>query len=200
MTDEKTRRAEYAEATRRALVQAGRRLFADKGYAETSTEEIVRQARVTRGALYHHFKGKAELFRAVVEQMEQDMVGRIARAAYSSSDPWEIIKRGCDEFLDACLDPDVQRILVLDSKSVLPWEVWREIQIRYGFGATEAALVEGMKCGAIEQQASEPLTYMLLGAMQNTATFIAESADPEAAREEAGKVLKRLLEGLRPRR
>ena len=198
--EEKTRRAEYAEATRRALVDAGRELFATKGYADTSTEEIVRRARVTRGALYHHFEGKAELFRAVVEELEAELLEQIMTAAYSSPDPWQVITRGCDAFLDACLDPGVQRILLLDAAPVLGWQTWREIDAKYSLGTTKQALQGVMDAGALERQPVDPLAHMLLGALHEAAHYIAEAPDPRGAREEAGKTLLRVLEGLRPRR
>lgn len=197
---ERTRRAEYAEATRVALLDAGQELFAERGYATTSTEEIVRRARVTRGALYHHFAGKAELFRAVVERLEEEGMNRIAAQAFSSSDPWEVITRGADAFLDVCLEPKVQRILLLDAAAVLGWETWREIDARYSLGLARRALEGAMEAGAIERQPVEPLAHMLVGALHNTAHFIVESPDPVAARLEAGAIVRRLLEGLRPRR
>ena len=197
--EEKTRRAEYAEATRQALVDAGRRLFAERGFAETSTEEIVRQARVTRGALYHHFDGKAELFRAVVEELEQELVEQIMGAAMSSPDPWGVMTRGCDAFLDACLDPGVQRILLLDAPAVLGLEAWREIDARYSVGTTMYALQGVMDAGAIEKQPLEPLAHMLLGALHEAAHYIADSPDPQKARAEIGATMLRLLEGIRVR-
>ena len=197
--EEKTRRAEYAEATRQALIDAGRALFADRGFAATSTEEIVRNARVTRGALYHHFNGKAELFRAVVEELEQELVQQIMEAALSSPDPWGVMVRGCDAFLDSCLDPAVQRILLLDAPAVLGLQTWREIDARYSLGTTQQALQEVMDAGGLEPQPVEPLAHMLLGSLHEAAHYIADAPDPRAAREEVGRTLIRVLEGLRPR-
>ena len=197
--EEKTRRAEYAEATRQALIEAGRALFAEKGFAATSTEEIVRNARVTRGALYHHFNGKAELFRAVVEELDQELVQQIMEAAMSSPDPWGVMVRGCDAFLDACLDPAVQRILLLDAPAVLGLQTWREIDARYSLGTTQEALQGVMDAGGLEPQPVEPLAHMLLGALHEAAHYIVDAPDPRAARAETGKTLVRLLEGLRPR-
>ncbi|MDQ4143992.1 MAG: TetR family transcriptional regulator [Actinomycetota bacterium] len=196
--EEKSRRAEYAEATRRALLDAGFELFAERGYANTSTEEIVRRARVTRGALYHHFSGKAELFRGVVEDLEAKLAQEIMDNAFSLPDPWEVIVRGAEGFLDTCLRPEVQRILLLDAAPVLGWETWREIDARYSLGMTQQALAGAMEAGAIQRFPVDPLAHMLLGALHNAAHYIVESPDPAAARKEAGDTLRRLLEGLRP--
>ena len=196
--EEKSRRAEYAEATRRALLEAGVELFASKGYAQTSTEEIVRRARVTRGALYHHFSGKADLFRGVVEEVEASLAQEIIETAFSSPDPWQVIIRGAEAFLDLCLRPEVQRIL-LDAAPVLGWETWREIDARYSLGMTKQALEGAMEAGAIEPYPVDALAHMLLGALHNAAHFIVEAPDPPQAREEAGQTLRRLLEGMRTR-
>lgn len=196
---EKSRRTEYAEATREALLEAGMELFAERGYGHTSTEEIVKRARVTRGALYHHFSGKADLFEAVVERLQEFGVQAIAETAFAATDPWEVIRRGSEAFLDFCLEPKVQRIMLLDAPSVLGWEKWREIDVRHSLGLTQQALASAMDSGAIERQPVEPLAHMVLGAMHNAAHYIVESEDPKKAREEAGQTMMRFLEGLRPR-
>lgn len=197
--EEKSRRAEYAEATRTALVDAGKDLFAKKGFAETSTEEIVRKARVTRGALYHHFAGKSELFEAVVERMEEDILKTVLESASATSDPWAFIAKGADAFLDVCLDPAVQRILLADAPAVLGLEKWREMDLRYSLGTIQQALQAGMDAGVIDKQPVEPLAHMLMGALHNAAHYIVDSDDPLDARKTTGKTLKRLLEGLRTR-
>src|SRR5207302_6267465 len=112
-----------------------RELFAAHGYGAVATEEIVRAAGVTRGALYHHFTGKRELFEAVYEEVERGLVEQIASSAVSSAtDPLAALHAGAQAFLDACEDPAVQRIALVDAPSVLGWERWREIGLRYGFG------------------------------------------------------------------
>ena len=195
--EEKGRRAEYAEATRTALVDAGKDLFAEKGFAQTSTEEIVRKARVTRGALYHHFSGKSDLFEAVVERLEEDILKEILESASATSDPWEFITKGADAFLDVCLDPAVQRILLADAPAVLGLEKWREMDLKYSLGTTQQALQAGMDAGVIEKQPVEPLAHMLMGALHNAAHYIVDSDDPLAARKTVGETLKRVLQGLR---
>src|SRR3712207_6233412 len=105
-----TRRAEQAEGTRAALVEAARNLFAERGYAAVGTEEIVAAARVTRGALYYHFSDKRDLFRTVFAEVDRELVEGVARVALEETDPWRSLVAGCDAFLDACVDPALQRI------------------------------------------------------------------------------------------
>src|SRR5687768_12540205 len=109
-------RAGKAEATRARLLFVARELFATKGYAATSTDEIVRSARVTKGALYHHFADKQGLFQAVFEELEQELADTVGAAA-TGTDAWERLEEACKTYLDRSLRPDVQRILVLDAPS-----------------------------------------------------------------------------------
>src|SRR5205809_951508 len=111
--------AERSSSTRAALIATARLLFAERGYADVGTEEIVRAAGVTRGALYHHFEGKSGLFRAVFEQVESEITERLANEALSRPDPWEAMASGLEMFLDVCVEPEVQRIALLDAPSVL---------------------------------------------------------------------------------
>src|SRR6516162_9867030 len=99
----KSRRDENAAATRDALVRAARRLFADRGYGDTPTEEIVRRARVTRGALYHHFRDKRDLFVAVLDEEQNKLALRAGQAAAAEPDPWQAVVAASNAFLDACL-------------------------------------------------------------------------------------------------
>src|ERR671922_416395 len=127
-------RAQQSEATRRKLLRAGRDLFARRGYNDVSTEEIVRRAGVTRGALYHHFRDKRDLFQAVVEQIEQEVMQKVAETALAEGDPWEQQTAAIGAYLDVCLEPAVQRIVLVDAPSVLGLTAWREIEATYGLG------------------------------------------------------------------
>jgi AcrR family transcriptional regulator len=193
----KNRKAEQSELTRNALVDAARSLFSDRGYAGVSTEEIVQSAGVTRGALYHHFRDKQDLFTAVVEQVEQEVLERVAGAAVAETDPWEQQRVAVGAFLDACLDPAVQRIILTDAPSVLGLAAWREIEARYGLALVRAGLQLVMDAGLIEHQPIEPLAHMLLGAMAEAGLLIAQAEDAETARREVGDSLDRILRGLR---
>jgi len=194
----RTTKAEQSEATRAALIDAGRRLFADRGYAAVATEEIVRTAGVTRGALYHHFDGKEELFAAVYEQVEADLVAELGQVAADAGDPLDALHLGAAKFLEACRRPEIQRITLIDAPSVLGWERWREIGVRYGFGLIEEVLKAGMEQGVIEVQPVRPLTHLLLGAMDEAAMLVARSDDAEL-REQVAASIDRYLDTLAPR-
>jgi len=190
-------KAQQSEATRRKLLRVGRDLFARRGYAEVATEEIVRRAGVTRGALYHHFRDKRDLFAAVVEEVEQDVMERVAAAALSVTDPWEQQRAAIGAYLDVCLEPAVQRIVLTDAPSVLGLAAWREIEARYGLALVKAGLQSVIDAGYIEQQPVEPLAHLFLGALTEGGLLIGRATDREAARREVGEGLDRILAGLR---
>src|SRR5579864_8479429 len=100
----KSRQAQNAAATRAALLRVARKLFTERGYSETATEEVVRRARVTRGALYHHFRDKEDLFKAVLHEEERKLAEAINAVAAVQPDPWKSLQAGSEAFLDACLD------------------------------------------------------------------------------------------------
>jgi len=185
------------EATRAQLIATARRLFGERGYAAVGTEEIVRSAGVTRGALYHHFDGKADLFRAVFEEMEGELAQRIAREALSHPDAWEAHLAGLEMFLDACLDPEIQRVALLDAPSVLGWKTWREIEARYWLGLIKVSLQGLIEAGVVAEQPVEPLAQTILGALAEAGLYVASAEDVPAARAETSAVVRRLLEGLR---
>jgi AcrR family transcriptional regulator len=193
-----TVQAERSEATRSALVATARALFARRGYAGVGTEEIVRAAGVTRGALYHHFAGKKALFEAAYEDVERQLVAQISSSAISSaSDPLQALHAGAQAFLDACEDPAVQRIALVDAPSVLGWERWREIGQRYGFGLVQETIKAAMSSGLIDQQPVGPLAHMLLGAIDEGAMLIARANDGGETREQVGLAVGRFLDALR---
>ena len=190
--------ADRSESTRGALVAAARELFAERGYAGVGTEEVVRAAGVTRGALYHHFKGgKRDLFRAVAEAVEAELVERIATGALSAADPYEALERGADEWLVACTEPEVQRIALLDAPSVLGWQEWRALGEQYGLGVLEASLAAAIDAGALAPAPVRPLAHLLLGALDEAGLVVARSDDMERTRAEMAALLRRLLAGLR---
>ena len=193
----KSRQAERSEVTREALLSAARTLFAERGYADTPTEEVVRRAAVTRGALYHHFKNKEELFAAVVEQIQQEITARSAQAISASEDLWSGLLAGCDAFLDACLDPAVQRIALIDGPAVLGWDRHRELDAKHGLGLVRAGVEAAMAEGLIAPGPPEPLAHVLLGGLSEGAMLIARAEDVNKARREVGMSVKTLLAGLR---
>jgi AcrR family transcriptional regulator len=196
----RTTKAEQGEASRATLVRAARELFTERGYGGVGTEEIVRRAKLTRGALYHHFGGKKDLFRAVHEQVEEEVMGVIAAkmaAAAAGDGPYEVLEIGTRAFLDACTDPAITRIALVDAPSVLGWEEWREIDARYGLGIVVAGLQGGMDAGVLRPQPVQPLAHLLLGAIGEAGMMIANADDPAAARAEIEPALLGLLSGLR---
>src|SRR5215469_2357037 len=163
-----------SEATRQRLVAAARELFGARGYAEVGTEEIVRAAGVTRGALYHQFRDKADLFAAVAEELESEIAGRIAvGVADLATDPLQTLRTGARLFLDACAEPQVERIILLDAPSVLGWQAWRDMAARYGLGLVQLALQSAMDADAIIPQPVVPLAHVLIGALDECALYIA---------------------------
>src|SRR5437763_12122149 len=156
-------KAEQSEVTRAALVDAAQALFAERGFADTPTEAVVKAAGVTRGALYHHFTDKADLFRAVYERLEQRVVAEVEKAVAGITDPLAVLHRGADAFLDACLEPAVQRIVILEGPAVLGWETWREIDMAYGWGMVTAVLELAMQAGPIREAPGEGLGHILPG-------------------------------------
>ncbi len=191
-------KAAQREATTAALVAAARELFATEGYANVGTEEIVQRAGVTRGALYHHFRdGKEALFRAVVVQISAETVKRVAQAALANEDPWESLVAGSEAFLDACATTEVQRIMLIDGPSVLGWDVWRSIGADYGLGVLERSLQRAMESGDTLPGSTTAVAQVLMGALDEAAMVVARAEDPVVAREEMGRTVRRLLDGLR---
>jgi|SRR4051812_16674006 AcrR family transcriptional regulator len=190
-------RAQQSEATRAKLLRVGRDLFARRGFAGVATEEIVRRAGVTRGALYHHFRDKRDLFAAVVEQVEQEVLERVAEAALTESDAWEQQRAAIGAYLDVCLERDVQRIVLVDAPSVLGIEAWREIEAKYGLALVQAGLQSLIDAGYMEPQPVEPLAQLFLGALTEGGLLIARAEHREAARRDVGDGLDRILRGLR---
>jgi AcrR family transcriptional regulator len=191
-----SKHAARSDATRTALVAAARRLFAERGFGGVGTEEIVRAAGVTRGALYHQFESKAELFAAVFEQLEAELAQRVGKAAAAAEDPIAELHAGAEAWLDACAEAEVRRIALLDAPAVLGFERWREIGLRYGLGLVEGALQVAMDGGHVPRGPAAPLAHVLIGALDAAALYIATAEAPVAARAEVGVVLDRLLAGL----
>jgi AcrR family transcriptional regulator len=185
------------DATRAELTRAARELFAERGYAGVGTEEIVARAGVTRGALYHHFEDKKDLFRAVHEELEQGLVAEIGERIGDIENPWESLLAGVRAFLDRCTQPAVIRIALLDAPAVLGWEEWREIDARYGLGLVSAGLQNAMDRGVFAPREVRPLAHLLMGAMTEAAMVIANAPDHGAARREVEPPLLALLAGLR---
>jgi len=192
-------RALRREQTRRTLVREGRRLFAASGYAAVGLAEIVRAADVTKGALYHHFAGKAELFRAVVAQVQAEVGERVAAAADAEAEPWARLGAGCQAFLTAGTDPDVRRIMLVDGPAVLGWQAWRAMDEASSARHLAEALTESIEAGLIAPQPVAPLAHLLSGAMNEAVLWLAETGDliDPTDLADVRAALARMLEALR---
>ena len=192
----KDQRIAQGNETRAELLAAARLLFGERGYAATSLDDIAARANVTKGALYHHFGGKTELFQAVYEQIEREVSDQVV-SVFMEPDHWYALTAGCQLMIDAQLDPAVQRIALHDARSVLGWDAVRAIETRYGAVGIRGALRKAMQGGVIERQPVRPLALLLAGALAEACFYVADADDPAVAREEVGRLVVRLLEGLR---
>jgi AcrR family transcriptional regulator len=193
-------RAQQVAQTRAALVAAGRRLFGDNGFRATSVEDLAREARVTTGALYHHFPTKTALFEAVFVQAHTDLLTASTSAAQGASDGLDELARGFEAFLDGVLQPDVQRILILDGPAVLGLARFTELDERYAHAAIMHALTSAAQAGAIKVDDPETTTRLLLGALTRGAMLIANSSDPVQTRHAVAKSMRILLSSFTPPR
>ena len=175
-----------------------RRLFASNGYDGTGTEQIVAEARVTRGALYHHFRDKSDLFRAVMAEAAGDVAGRLIgeHVEEPSVSPFEDVRAGVGEFLDVCVAGDFQRIVLVDGPRVLGTDAWDELVDRYGRSLLEEWLSRAVSAGDIQPVAVQPLARLIIAMLTEASLAIARSADPAQTRAEMGATLDRLLTGL----
>lgn len=185
-------------ATRQALIAAGRELFGRLGYGGVSTVAIADAAGVSRGAMYHQFADKRDLFEAVFEDVERELVGEIdaAVSAAGSADPVDSLIVGCLAWLDASADPAVQRVILLDAPAVLGWARWREVELRHTIGLLESALAGAVAAGRIRTQAVRPLALVLVGALDEAAQYLAHSGD--SARDDLAikSIIRQLVSGL----
>ncbi|MBX7434219.1 TetR/AcrR family transcriptional regulator [Mycobacterium sp. Y57] len=190
--------AERRAATRALLLGAARTLFADKGFANVSTQAIVDAAGVTRGALYHQFEDKTALFAAVYEEVERDVVGEVAQriAEVAPPDALTAMRLGAQVFLDVCARPDVQQIVLLDAPAVLGWEAWRAVGERYGLGVIEAMLTQAVAEGGVAGLALRPTAHVLLGALDEAALYVSRAQDKVQARADMDAVCARLIDGI----
>jgi AcrR family transcriptional regulator len=190
--------AERSAQTRAALIDAARPLFTAHGFGGVGTEAIVRAAGVTRGALYHQFADKTELFAAVFETVEGELMERIgaAVAAAAPKDAIAALRIGARAWFEACSDAEVRRIALIEGPSVLGWARWREIGMRYGLGLVEGLLGHAIATGQIAEQPIRPLAHLLIGAIDEAAMYVVEADDPVVARAEVEAVIEQMIASL----
>ena len=191
----RSRREEYTEATRRALLDSAAAAFVERGYAEASLDDIARGARLTKGALYHHFGSKEGLFAAVYEQVQREVSDRVVEQ-FLLPDPWQALVVGCDLWVDAHMEPSVQRIVLRDARAFLGWQVVRDVENRFGVVPLRGVLRRAVRVGLIEGGSLRPLALMVMGALTETCFYVADADDPRVAREEVRALMQKLLDGL----
>jgi AcrR family transcriptional regulator len=200
--DSRHRRSQHERraATRGALLDAGRRLFGEKGFAATGREEIVDAAGVTRGALYHHFSSKEALFRQVYEQLETEVMAQVMEVALTGSTALDQLRLGSLAYLDAALDPAFQRVVLLDGPGVLSLEDRQAVAEAHALGVVRETLRAAIAEGSIDDQPVEPLAHLLVAALHEAALYVARAgpggAATERARHEAGATVERLVSRL----
>src|SRR3954471_921634 len=184
-----------AETTREALLASARELFTERGYDDVGTEEIVRAAGVTRGALYHHYGDKASLLEAVYNRIEAESTERVARIVLGSElhSPLAAMKAGIAAFLEECARPELRQIALHDAPAVLGWERWREIGAANGLGLIEASLAAAIEAGEMRELPVKQTAHLLMGALDEAAMLLARDERPQA-RGEVTEVLVTLLE------
>lgn len=188
--------AERSDATIHQLVATARELFARQGFAQTSIEDIVRAAGVTRGALYHHFDAKLDVFRAVVEEELRALTERLAAAAPDEPDALKRAEAGCLAYLDACREPAVQQIVLIDGEAVLGWAGMRELERDYTLQLVVAGIEAAMAQGTLRARPPTPLAHLLFGALGEAGMVIARAEEEDAAIAEVGAEVSQLLRAL----
>jgi len=189
---------ERSAATQQVLLSAARRLWGARGYAEVGTPEIARAAGVTRGAMYHQFADKEELFLAVLEEVEAAVIVRLAAAVEEArpQTPADALHAAADAWLEIASEPEVRQLVLLDAPSVLGWAGFREISQRYGLGVTEQLLGAAIEAGQLAPQPLSPLATVMIGALDEAAMTIANADDPARERTAVRAVVHNLIDGV----
>lgn len=188
---------ERSEVTRATLVASGRKLFGTQGFSKTSIDQIVQEAKVTKGALYHHFDGKNELFVAVTEQIEGEVLKNALGAIRPTDPPWAQIESGVLHFLGECVDPEIQQILVHDGPIVMGWERWHYSDRRTGVDTAFQFLVKIQGLEDLKPETMSVLASMFTGTLMEAAKTIANSENPEKARAFAAILIKGFITAIR---
>jgi len=189
-------RAEQVRQTRAALIGAARRLFGKDGFAATSVEDVAHAARLTTGALYHHFPNKTALFESVFEDVHADLLAASVEAASGAHDELELLSLGFEAFLDAVLQPEVQQIIITDAPAVLGLARFTELDERYAFAAITATLASASASGLLRVEDPDTRARLLLGALTRGGMLIASAPRPRETRDAVAKSIRALLNGL----
>jgi AcrR family transcriptional regulator len=199
MSTVKSRREQYSEATKAALVEAATRRFAEHGYAGTALDDVAADIQATRGAVYHHFASKAALFRAVFDELEAGMIRRVLAAGAEQDEPRAAARAALESFLDCCCDPAYGRIVWQEAPLALGWQVWKAAEEQYGYGLIEQTVRGLIAAGELPDLPLEPLARTVFHLFGAAGMAIADAAvgDKRRVRGEYAEVLGRFLEGIR---
>ncbi|RNM13666.1 TetR/AcrR family transcriptional regulator [Nocardioides pocheonensis] len=194
-----SRRQQYSASTKRALVDVATRLFTEQGYAATSLDQVVAGARVTKGALYHHFSGKQGVFEAAFEQVERDASKRIRKALRGSRDPWEKALIGLRAFLEIVQDPSYQRVVIQEGPAILGYERFREQEERSSYGLVQDMVRDVLEDSTydLSEEMLETFTRIFFGAMSAAGESVSSAADPRLAVARVETAIAFILTGLR---
>lgn len=192
-----SRRQEYSASTKRALVDVATELFTVQGYAGTSLDEIVAGARVTKGALYHHFSGKQALFEAVFVRVEDDASGSIRRAVRDTEDPWDKAMAGLRAFLDVLQRPEYRRLVIQEGPAVLGYERYREQEERSTYGIVQEIVSSVLASYALEKSMVDTFSRVFFGAMSAAGSAVSSADDTARASAEVEAAIAFILAGLR---
>jgi AcrR family transcriptional regulator len=193
----RSRRVDYTESTRQALVDSATELFTKRGYAATPLDAIVKRARVTKGALYHHFSGKQALFEAAFDAVETTAIGRLSVAVDGDGTAWERAMAGIQAYVSVCLDPAYQRIVIHEAPVVMGWERWREAEEHFSYGLVRATVESLVEAGEIEELPVEVTARVLFGALSAGAEAIAGSPEPKKTALDVTKTITTVMTGMR---
>jgi len=192
-----SRRQDYSSSTKRALLDSATELFTDHGYAGTSLDEVVAAARVTKGALYHHYSSKLSLFESVFMQCQEDCKKQIEKALRQSKDPWERARIGLQVFLEICQQPTFRRICIQEGPVALGHERWHEAEKEFSFGLVANIVHDLLKDMGGADDLTETFAHIFYGAMQSAGNYVADAEDAEDASEKVQTVINVILAGLR---
>ncbi|MEX2208090.1 MAG: helix-turn-helix domain-containing protein [Myxococcota bacterium] len=190
------RQAERSEATTRAIEAAARKLFATRGFAGTSIDDIASRAGVAKGAVYHHFASKEAIFERVLEAVQAELAAApVPAVSRKLSDPLDVIADSVLRYLLAASAPERRRILLVDGPAVIGWQRWREIDAKY-FGATTRAAVAAALGESASPVEIDAAAHLLLGACGEAALICASSDNPRKTARTHAAALRRMIAGL----
>lgn len=194
---QRTRADRRREATRARIVQAARELVVERGYGDVSTADVIERAGVSRGAIYHHFESKTELFAAVIDALEADFIVRMVEAVADQPDPFSVLRVGAQWYLDEAMrSTELQRVGLLEGRRALDWDLWRETIFPHGFSVLVATVAAAMDAGQMKRMDPRALAQILLAGLIEATGIILASPDPAAERVRTGEVVAALIEGL----